>query len=146
MNKAHKFVSAIIISLLLCSGCTLSTKPFDMETVPRPHSLGVDEESGMDLDHVHMVFKSHQKELGLCYGESVTKGSEQGAKIVLDFDIDVHGHVGRAQVRDSRSALRGQSFHNCVLKELKTWIFQEPPHKKMVHIVYPLFFKNSRSQ
>jgi hypothetical protein len=76
-----------------------------------------------------------------CYEFQLNKNKELMGKLVLSWEIGEQGRVVSAKVRSNE--LGNAEVANCIMRNLKTWRFPEPPSNQVVEVEsYPFFFSN----
>lgn len=94
----------------------------------------------MDKEAIRRVIRDHIREIRNCYERELQRSPDLYGKIVLEWDIEDAGRVGRAVVKSN--ALGNNSVANCILSRLKTWKFPDPPKDQVGRVDYPFVFSS----
>ena len=85
------------------------------------------------------VINEHLGEVRGCYERALLKEAGLAGKLVLEWTIDLTGHVDEIKVK--QATLKGADVPNCIVNSLKTWIFPKPTGGKVV-VSYPFLFNS----
>lgn len=96
----------------------------------------------IDRDGIRSVFKKHSAHFQQCYQEALKEDDTLSGKVMLDFDINPDGSVGRSGVNEGRSTLHSEILEACLLATLKSKIFPANDKDTIFQIFYPIVFNN----
>lgn len=96
--------------------------------------------AGMDKEAIRRVIRDHLREIRSCYERELQRSPDLYGKVVLQWDIEDAGRVGRAVIKNN--ALGNDSVANCILARLKTWKFPDPPKDQIGRVDFPFVFSS----
>ncbi len=95
----------------------------------------------IDREAIRRVVLNNSRSIKLCYERELNRNPSLFGKLVLEWDIGEQGRVLRAKPRPDKSTIAdSKDLAKCVISNLKTWRFPEPPRNEVVTIVYPFLF------
>jgi predicted component of type VI protein secretion system len=95
----------------------------------------------IDREAIRRVILANIKTIRACYERELNRKPDLFGKLVLSWDIGEQGRVVGTRVKSNE--LGSQAVADCILANLKTWRFPEPPTNQVVEIeAYPFLFSN----
>jgi hypothetical protein len=85
------------------------------------------------------VINEHLGEVRGCYERALLREAGLAGKLVLEWTIDLNGHVEEIKVK--QSTVKGADVPNCIVGSLKGWIFPKPSGGKVM-VSYPFLFNS----
>lgn len=95
---------------------------------------------GMDKEAIRRVIRDHIREIRSCYERQLQANPDLYGKLVLQWDIEEGGRVGRTEVKSN--ALNNDAVAQCIMSRLKQWKFPDPPKDVIGRVVYPFVFSS----
>ena len=86
------------------------------------------------------VINEHMSEITLCYNSTKIKDSQFQGKVVVDWEINDLGEVGKISINKKKSKLKNTILHNCIIEKFKTWKFKPAPKGGVITVSYPFMF------
>lgn len=96
--------------------------------------------AGMDKEAIRRVIREHIREIRSCYERELQRSPDLYGKIVLQWDIEEGGRVGRAVTKSN--ALGNDAVASCILARLRTWKFPDPPKDQIGRVDFPFVFSS----
>jgi Ca-activated chloride channel family protein len=93
---------------------------------------------GMDREGIRRVIREHLPEIRNCYERELQSQPDLYGKIVLEWDIEAGGRVGKAAVKTD--SLSNPKVGQCLTAHLRNWNFPEPPANTVGRVSYPFVF------
>jgi hypothetical protein len=90
---------------------------------------------------IESIIRRRQYRIRLCYERQLNFNSKLAGKIAMHFVIGAKGSVVKANI--SEDTMKNESVRNCVLDEVKSWIFPSPEGGTLVNVDYPFVFESS---
>lgn len=152
MNMTRACVAALLaFGLSGGNGVVLAADPVTTDSAlaapvsaPLSSALGADDEAdpslpALDQAVVKEVILSHMNAVKHCYNQELKKDAALAGKVVVKFTVGAKGPVTSATVK--QTTLNNKEVEDCMVKEVKTWIFPEPRRGEIVEISFPFLFK-----
>lgn len=119
-------------------------KPVTAPVADAPLPVGLDDEAdpnlpALDQSVVKEVILSHMNAVKHCYNQELKKDAALAGKVIVKFTVGSKGPVTAAAVK--QTTLNNKDVEECMVKEVKTWIFPEPRRGETVDISFPFVFK-----
>jgi hypothetical protein len=114
----------------LCANCTLAT------VIVPPQNVRVTD--GLSKDIVGRVVRKHWNEIRSCYEHELNRAPNLAGKVAVAFRIGPLGDVVAAGVRES--TLESSSAQQCILADVRQWVFPHPAGGGVVDVSYPFLF------
>jgi len=95
---------------------------------------------GMDKEAIRRVIREHIREIRNCYEKELQRSPDLYGKVVLEWDIEEGGRVGRSVVKSN--ALGNDSVASCILSRLRQWKFPDPPKDQIGRVDFPFVFSS----
>jgi Ca-activated chloride channel family protein len=93
---------------------------------------------GMDREGIRRVIREHLPEIRNCYERELQSQPDLYGKVVLEWDIEAGGRVGKAAVKTD--SLSNPKVGQCLTAHLRNWNFPEPPANTVGRVSYPFVF------
>ena len=85
------------------------------------------------------VINEHLGEVRGCYERALLKEAGLAGKLVLEWTIDLTGHVSEIKVK--QATIKGSDVPNCIVGSLKNWVFPKPTGGTVI-VSYPFLFNS----
>lgn len=99
---------------------------------------GAEFEGEIDKEAVRRVIRANLAQVRACYEEELNKDLSLYGKVMVSWEIQAGGRVGRAFVKSS--TLKNRNVEKCIVRRLKTWRFPIPPAGATAAVSYPFVF------
>ncbi len=113
----------------------------------QPADDGIEEDEappGLDQSIIKKVIDSHMPAIRYCYNKELRKHAGLSGTVVTRFTVGKEGKVTEASI--GRSTLNNKNVEQCMIEEIKGWVFPEPNKGVEVVVNYPFKFKSSSSR
>ena len=102
---------------------------------------GEEIEGMVDREAIRRVIRENLRTIRNCYERELNRNRDLFGKIVLTWEIGEQGRVVSARVRSND--LGSKAVGDCLVSNLKTWRFPEPPTSRVVEVTaFPFLFSN----
>jgi hypothetical protein len=98
-------------------------------------------QGGLSRDVIESIIRRRQYRIRLCYERQLNFNSKLAGKISMHFVIGGKGSVIKANIAED--TMKNESVRNCVVDEVKSWIFPAPEGGTLVNVDYPFVFESS---
>ncbi|TGK44686.1 AgmX/PglI C-terminal domain-containing protein [Leptospira andrefontaineae] len=93
-------------------------------------------------NEVNNTISKNTGKIQACYNKFLeSKPIITDGKVVVDWQVEPDGDPYRPEVVQSDFA--DQSFGECIVAEIKSWNFPEPPTGRKTYVFYKFFFKKT---
>jgi pSer/pThr/pTyr-binding forkhead associated (FHA) protein len=97
----------------------------------------------IDREAVRRVVLANMRVVKTCYERQLNRSPDLMGKVVITWDIGEQGRVISAGVQSNELGEKGgKEVADCIVQNLKTWKFPEPPPNQQVTVAFPFFFSN----
>jgi hypothetical protein len=97
--------------------------------------------TSIDKEAIRRVIKANLATIRTCYERQLNKNKDLFGKLVLSWVIGEQGRV--VSVKTKSNELGSAEVASCIMNNLRTWRFPEPPTNQVVEVeAYPFFFSN----
>jgi hypothetical protein len=93
---------------------------------------------GLSKDVVGRVIQKHWNEIRYCYEKELSLAPNLAGKVAIAFRIGPVGDVISADIRES--TLESSAVHECILANVRRWVFPHPAGDGVVDVSYPFLF------
>lgn len=97
--------------------------------------------TGLSKESIQMKIKDQQTKVLECFKTESKLNPKLEGKVVIGFDIGNDGEVLNSKINST--TLNHKKVEDCILAENKTWVFDKPTGKDLVHVNYPFVFSST---
>ena len=94
--------------------------------------------NGLPKEVVEHIVRRHWNEIRYCYEKELSRNPNLAGKVAVDFEIGPLGEVISADVRES--TLESPAVTQCIVGNVKRWVFPAPGGGGVVDVHYPFLF------
>lgn len=98
-------------------------------------------QGGLDRDVIDSIVRKKQNRIRLCYERQLNFKPDLAGKVTVHFVIGGDGRVLQSSIAED--TMRNRSVNQCILAEVKNWIFPRPKGGTKVEVDYPFVFESS---
>jgi len=96
---------------------------------------------GLDKDVVARVIKRYWAQIKYCYEKELSKNPNLYGKIAVKFTISGNGSVADAEIEQTE--MNNAAVEDCIIRNIKRWMFPAPKGGGIVVVRYPFIFKSA---
>ncbi len=98
-------------------------------------------EGGLDRDVIDAIVQKRKTRIRLCYERQLNFNPSLTGKVSVAFVIAANGSVKSANIAED--TMRSSDVNQCILQEVKAWVFPPPKGGTLVDVQYPFVFESS---